>query len=261
MTVPTPAARLTEPQSGTNDAPAGAAAVAEGGRAEHPPATVAQEPAGLRGAAGRRHVRPALRVLVRAGRRRHVRSRLLGGLSRQRRGRRGARPRPSVQEVQAGGSGPAAGAACRVAGRLPGVRRARGWPGDRRAAARRRGRRLPGDLFPVLGGAEARAGGRAGLRRFRLRPAGRRRRGGHARAAVRVVPAGLQPRRADGGDRQALYRAHRARRGLGEAPAGDAGLLCPGAQDRAARRFRHHGRLLCPVGFIGAARPDAGSGT
>ena len=45
-----------------------------------------------------------------------------------------------------------------------------------------------------------------------VRAQGRRRRGGHTRAAVRLFPARLQPRRADGGDRQALHRVHCAGR-------------------------------------------------
>ena len=49
------------------------------------------------------------------------------------------------------------------------------------------------------------------VRGQRLRAARARRRDRHPRAAVRLVPAGVQPGRADGGDRQALHRAGRAR--------------------------------------------------
>ncbi len=58
-----------------------------------------------------------------------------------------------------------------------------------------------------------------------FRAARHRRRGRHPRAAVGLVPARVQPRCADGDDRQALHRADRARGRRGEAPPGDARLL------------------------------------
>ena len=114
----------------------------------------------------------------------------------------------------------------------------------RRAAARRQRRRVPVRVLPLLLPAQARTVRRDDAGRERVPAARARRRGGDARPRVDLVPAGLQPGRARGGDRQAVHRADQPGRGRGAAPPGDAVVPSWHTPGRAAaRRARHAGDL------------------
>ncbi len=195
---------------------------------------VAEEPAGVRGAARRGLARPQRRPRLRAARHVRLRLRVGRGLLRQRRRRRRAGPAAPGEAEPADRLGRAARAARDRARRARGAVRGRRGRGDPRAAARRHGVGVPVLVVPLLVQAQARAVRRDADRGVRVRAAGARRRGGDAREAVGLVPAGVQPRRArrDGG--QAVHRADQPGRGRGQAPPGDA--LVPAGACCASRR-------------------------
>ena len=168
---------------------------------------------------------------------------------------------------------PPVGCPRRTRSRVAGVSVAAGRRGclDRRAAlAALVGVYVASSLL-YSAGAQAHSGGRAGLRGVRLRAPRARRRGADARAAVRLVPAGLQPGRAAGGHRQALHRDGRARPGRHPAPPVMRWYRARAAAGPASHRVRHDHHLpavggrrawwldqgLAP-GERGAAGGDAG---
>ncbi len=230
------AEETAEPGGARNAAARPPAELARRGAAHGPAPPVAEEPAGLRGPAGRRDLGPAPRGALRTGRRGRLRLRVGRGVLHQRRRRRRARSPPSAQAVPPGGGRRPAEVA--RGGHRCDLRRGRPerGPGRLGPAAHRGGRRLPGHLVPVLVRAQAHPGGRADLRGVRLPAPRARRRGGHARAAVGLVPGGVQPGRARGGHRQALHRAGRPRPGRDPPPPGAALVPAVGAAGRPVDR-------------------------